>query len=236
QLLCPLIDKRFDAPTALKQLKNLQEMMYPQITQLKVTCQTDKIPIGTQIILNLHAQGTGLPSIDKWLTISEKQSKKTVPFKYSGIKDNYQLQLPGIKQEGSCTFTLQTYDSNISKTITIQVYATPLILWKQKRYNEALLHETDENYPVFLKSIEQQASKSKKDCQAWLNILDNVHKHISIKNRPDLFVLIARLIEMKDRPLDVQIVAPAKNKEKSGGLFSWMRSGKNEKKQYQRSR
>ena len=229
KLLNPVIDKRPDAKSALKQLKHLQEMIYPTITQLKVTCQTDRIPIGTPIVFDVHAQGKGLPSIDKWLSIYEKQSNKALAFQSRVLKDSYQLKLPGMKQEGSYTFSIQTYDSNISKTCNIKIYATPPILWKQKRYEEALQHETDKNYPAWLKSIEQQASMSKEACQNWLDILDSVHQKILIKNRPDLFVLIARLIVMKDRPLDTQIIAPAKNKEKSAGFFSWMRSGKNEK-------
>jgi hypothetical protein len=50
-----------------------------------------------------------------------------------------------------------------------------------------------------------------------------------------LFVLIARLIEMRDRPVEVPRIVVPEKKEKSGGLFSWMRSGRKEKKHYKKS-
>jgi len=233
-LLCPIIEKRPDAKTALNQLKQLQDMIYPQITLLKVSCPKSKIPIHAPIVLHVNAKGKGLPSIDKCLAIYEQTNKNSVPIQSKRVinKNQWELTLPGISQEGTYTFTIKTYNANKSVTCSIQVYATPAILWKQKRYEEALLHEDDEHYPGWLQSIEKQASQSKEACQSWLKRLDNVHKHISIFKRPDLFVLIGRLIEMKEQPLEEKVLnAPNKKKEKSGGLFSWIRSPKNEESQ-----
>jgi len=196
KLLCPIIEERYNSDDALERLQYIKDYINPQLISFNLDFPK-RIQIGVELNVSVHAKGKGLPPIQKWLKIYS--NKKLIKTKSIINKNNHKwiITLPCFEQKGINEFHVKTFDKTKNIIFKIEVYETPEMLWKTKQYEKALFFIDHKDYNKWLNQIEQESKKSIEKRDNWLDILDKIHMKVMIKKRPDLFVAIGRLIEMK---------------------------------------
>ena len=213
-LLCPIIEKRYNSEDALEKLQYVKDYINPQLIRFNVD-YPKRIQIGAELNFSVQAKGKGLAPIQKWLKIySNKKLIKLIKIKpIINKNNNWVITLPCFEQKGINEFNLKTFDKRKDINFKIEVYETPEMLWKTKQYEKALFFIDHENYNKWLNQIEQDSKKSIENRDNWLEILDKIHMKVMIKKRPDLFVVIAKLVEMKHQDYVISDNTDIKNND-----------------------
>jgi len=195
QLLCPVIEQRLDANSALSKIKVLKNLIHPKLTKFNVCNSKHRFSVRSPITLIIDIQGTGLPEINKWLSIQVKELKYEISIQsINFIKNNHwKVVTNGIRKEGQYTLDLLTFNPNKKTSYQINIYKPSEILWKEKNYKDALLDYHHFDYPKWLKQIKTESKKSKKRQQEWIAILKFIKERVSLKNKPELHALCDEL-------------------------------------------
>jgi len=228
QLLCPVIDQRLDASSALSQIRILKSLIHPKIVGLNVISSSHSFPIESPIIFVIDVQGAGLPNMNKWLSIRVTELNHEILLQSIHFVDNNQWKIVtnGINKEGQYSLEILTFDPDRNTSFQVQVYKPSEVLWKEKNYKDALLDYHHSDYPKWLKQIKIESKKSKNKLQEWISILRHVKEKVSIENKPELHMLFDELERNIEEVIKKEL-RKKRQKEKKDKVFHNLKKSSN---------